>query len=756
MSTADSLFGANLCSCNLDTDASELTDNHEPLILIVDDNPGMRQSMLDLLSTQNYNCQMASSGQEALERLSLQQVDLMLLDLNMPGMNGQHVLEQVNRDYPDTYVIIVSGETTFDNATTALRKGAEDFIRKPYAPNDLIKSLRNVLDKRSLQQKVEKIHQCLKLSEQRYRFIVSNSPDIIYMLDQKGRFIFINERATALLGYDPDDMIGRHYSKFVHPQDLEKAKFAFDERRTGMRSSQSVEFRLICHDNAPIRYFESHTITIELNAMGIYEKGTEPENFFGTYGVARDVTERKRAEEVINFQLYHDLLTKLPNRALFRDRLKLAMSQAKRNDSQLAMMYLDMDRFKVVNDSLGHLAGDQLLQTVSAHLHGCLRDSDTLARVGGDEFNLLLPDILGREDAARIAEKILSKLKDPIVLDDYEVVVSFSIGISIYPGDGDDIDQLIKHADMAMYHIKGNGKNGYEFFSDNIKSLYHQHISLEQEIRKGLNQDQFEIYYQPQISMHDNRACGMEALIRWNHPQKGLIPPADFIPVSEESGLIIEIGNWVLNEACSELRQWIDAGHEEITLAVNISASQLRQPNFEKTVLETLGRYQLPGDLLELEITENVLMQDIEQAVTKLQSLAAHGVRVAVDDFGIGYSSLSYLQTLPLHTLKIDRSFINEIQTSKSKNTIVTAIIAMSEGLGLEVVAEGVETEVQLNYLKHLGCHKIQGFLLGRPATSAISRELLEKQRNLCPVDYGETDVTSKIPTIKIQKYLGI
>ncbi len=756
MADSDSLFEANLCSDTIGQDAPELTEAHEPLILIVDDDPGMRQSTLDLLSVQGYNCQLASGGNEALEILSQLKIDLILLDLNMPGTNGQYVLEQVSNKYPDTNVIIVSGETTFDNATNALRQGADDFIRKPYASDELIKIIHNVLDKRNLQQKVARMHQCLRASEQRYRFIVSNSPDIIYMLDQKGHFIFINERATTLLGYTPDKIIGRHYSKFVHPDDLEKAKFAFDERRTGMRSSQSVEFRLLCYDNKPIRYFESHTITIELNAMGIYEEGTALENFFGTYGVARDITERKRAEEVINFQLYHDLLTKLPNRALFRDRLQLAVSRSRRNQSQLAVMYLDMDRFKVINDSLGHLAGDQLLQTVSSSLQDCLRDSDTLARVGGDEFNLLLPDILGRDDVCRIAEKIIHKLREPIVLDGYEVVVSFSIGISMFPGDGEDIDQLIKHADMAMYHIKGHGKNGYEFFSDNIKSLYQQHISLEQEIRRGLNEEQFEVYYQPQISMVDNRICGMEALIRWNHPDKGLVPPAEFIPVSEESGLIIEIGSWVLNTACAELRQWIDAGYEDITLAVNISATQLRQPTFEEIVIQALNQYQLPGEQLELEITENVLMQDIEQAVSKLQSLAKYGVRVAVDDFGIGYSSLSYLQTLPLHTLKIDRSFINEIQTSKSKNTIVTAVIAMSHGLGLDVVAEGVETEVQLNYLKQLGCHKTQGFLLGSPTTSVNARKLLEEQRNLCPITFKSANVTNIAPAIKIQKFLDI
>jgi len=756
MSTTDSLLGAGFCSYNLDTDATTLTDDQSPQILIVDDDPKMRQSILDLLSIYEYKCHPASSGQEALDILSQQKIDLVLLDLNMPGMNGQHTLEQIKEDFPYTDVIIVSGETTFDSATNALRHGADDFISKPYAPNELIKALRNVLDKRNLQQKVERMYGHLKASEHRYRFIVSNSPDIIYMLDHEGHFVFINERATTLLGFETNTMIGKHYSEFVHQDDLEKARFAFDERRSGMRSSQNVEFRLLCVDNAPVRYFESHTITVELNAMGVYGEDTTTDSFIGTYGVARDITERKRAEEVINFQLYHDLLTKLPNRALFRDRLKLAISQAKRSKSQLAVMYLDMDRFKVINDSLGHLAGDQLLQTVSSHLRDCLRDSDTLARVGGDEFNLLLPDILGHDDASGVAEKILDKLKDPIILDGYEVIISFSIGISVFPDDGEEMDLLIKHADMAMYHIKGRGKNGYEFFSDNIQSLYQQHISLEHEIRKGLNQEQFEVYFQPQISMGDNTICGMEALIRWNHPIKGLVSPADFIPVSEESGLIIDIGRWVLNVACAELRHWVNAGHEDIILAVNISATQLRQPDFETIVIQALKQYNLPGERLELEITENVLMQDIEQAVTKLQSLAAHGVRVAVDDFGIGYSSLSYLQTLPLHTLKIDRSFINEIQTSKSKNTIVSAIIAMSEGLGLDIVAEGVETEVQLNYLKHLGCQKMQGYLFGRPATTTKTREMLGEQSKLCLTTYSEATTNGRVSAMKIQKHLDI
>ena len=464
--------------------------------------------------------------------------------------------------------------------------------------------------------------------------------------------------------------------------------------------------------------------------MGVYKdaEGQSAKRLVGIYGVARDISERKRAEEIINYQLYHDLLTKLPNRALFRDRLNLAISQARRNDSRLAVMYLDMDRFKIINDSLGHLAGDQLLQMVATRLHGCLRDSDTLARVGGDEFNLLVTDIAGRADAGMIADKMLEKLRQPLLLEGYEVFVSFSIGISLFPDDGRTVDALIKNADRAMYYTKGHGKNGYEFFSGNMKGIFKQYLSMENGLRKALEERQFELFYQPQIDVCDGRVCGMEALLRWRHPQRGLIMPDEFILLAEECGLIIDIDRWVLDAACAELRRWIDAGARGMMLAVNTSATQLAQPDFEGKVLDTLQRHGIPGRQLELEITENILMQDMDQAVSRLKRLAGHGVRVAVDDFGIGYSSLGYLQALPLNTLKIDRSFINAIQSAKDVNSIVTAIFAMAKEMKLEVVAEGVENDAQIEFLRKLSCPKAQGFMLGKPLQAAEARQLLRRQ----------------------------
>ena len=687
-------------------------------VLVVDDEIRMRESVRDLLEAYGHSSIIAENGYKALEILGSQEIELILLDLNMPEMGGLEFLDRLRAEHPEIDVVIVSGEATFSNATEALRHGVRDFLRKPYSPAELLGIIDNVLKKRALQRDIQQVHQRLEASEYRYRFIVDNSPDIIYMLDEAGYFVFVNDRIAQLLDYSPTELVGHHYSEVVHEEDLEKAKYAFAERRTGDRASRNVEFRLRCKDNSqPSRYFESRSVSIELNSMGIYrEAGKSLDKcFVGTYGVARDISERKRAEEIINFQLYHDLLTQLPNRALLRDRLGLAISQAKRSGTQLALMYLDMDRFKVINDSLGHVAGDQLLQTVANRLRNCLRDSDTLARVGGDEFNLLVPEVSGRVDAIRLVEKVISNLKDPIFIDGVEVFVSFSIGIALYPDDGETMDSLIKHADIAMYHVKRHGKDGYEFFSNNMKGAADQHLSLDTGLRRAMDENQLDLYFQPQIDIQTGLVSGMEALLRWKHPDVGIISPTEFIPVAEENGIINELGMWVLDSSCAELAKWIKAGHSDVRLAVNVSSKQLSQPDFEHQVFNLLTKHDIPGSSLELEITENVLIQDMDQVVNQLRKLNANGIRIAVDDFGIGYSSLGYLQSLPLSTLKIDRSFISGIRASSSRNSIVTAIIAMAKELGLDIVAEGVESDMQHQQLKALGCPSGQGFLFGRP-----------------------------------------
>jgi len=688
-------------------------------ILVADDEKLMRESVQELLSLNDLSCTLAADGLEALEIMAGMPVDILLLDLAMPRIDGFQVMKEVKTNYPDTDVIITSGEATFKNATLAMRHGVKDFLHKPYVPNELINVVNNLIEKRELKRKLDEMYRCIQASEKRYSFFVNNSPDMVYMLDQKGNFAFVNERTTELLGYSQDEIIGCHYSDFIHAEDLERAHFAFSTYMSNVDVAQKVEFKLLSkHPSAELRCFESRSVAIKLNATEIMD-GKSKDDFVGIYGVARDITEQKRSDEMIYFQLYHDSLTELPNRILFRDRINFAMSQAKHNETKIAIMCLDMDRFKVVNDSLGHLAGDKLLQEIARRLKVCIRDSDTLARVGGDEFNLMLTDINSEEDVLNLVDKVTLSLEEPFLIDGNEVYVTFSIGTAMYPEDGDSGEALIKHADMAMYKIKGKGKNGHEFFSDNMNDevLLQGHLSIENGMRKALQDDEFEVYFQPQYDVKSEKISGVEALIRWNHPEKGLIFPNDFIPLAEETGLIINIGEWMLDSSCRILRQWIKSSPElaNITLAVNISALQIATDNFVSCVLDTLHKYSIKGEQLELEITENVLMQDMEMVVGKLKQLASYGIRFAVDDFGMGYSSLSYLQTLPLNNLKIDRSFISTIQSPGDKNSIITAIVAMAKELEMDIVAEGVENEIQMDYVREIGCPIVQGYLYGRP-----------------------------------------
>ena len=705
-------------------------DAPEVTILVVDDEEVMRQSVQELLSLYDLSCTLAKNGQEALDIMGEKTVDIVLLDLIMPKVDGFQVMKEVRVKYPETDIIVTSGEATFKNATLAMRYGVKDFLHKPYIPSELVKVINNLIEKREMKRKLDDMYLCIKESEKRYRFFVNNSPDMVYMLDKDGCFAFVNERATELLGYTNEEFIGRHYSEFIYAEDVEKAHFAFSTYMSNIDVSQKVEFRMIPKfPGVDHCCFESRSIAIKLSATELADRNSN-EDFIGVYGVARDITEQKRSDEMIYFQLYHDALTELPNRILFRDRISFAMSQAERNGTKIAVMFLDMDRFKVVNDSLGHIAGDKLLQEIAKRLKNCIRDSDTLARVGGDEFNMMLPNIDSRSDVLHLIDKITQILEEPFIIEGNEVYVTFSIGTAIYPEDGDSSETLIKHADMAMYNIKGKGKNGHEFFSDHMKDLFHRHLSIESGLRKAIQDNQFEVFFQPQYNVESEKISGVEALIRWNHPTKGLVLPNDFIPLAEECGLIVAIGEWMLNASCQILQQWIKNNPElsGITLAVNVSASQIGTENFVQLVLDTLKKYQIKGEQLELEITENVLMQDMEQMVTKLKILAGYGVRFAVDDFGMGYSSLSYLQTLPLNNLKIDRSFIATIQSSGDKNSIITAIVAMAKEMDMHIVAEGVESKVQMEYIKTIGCPTVQGFWYGRPMPTEHVRKIALQQ----------------------------
>ncbi|MBT3011690.1 MAG: EAL domain-containing protein [Candidatus Thiodiazotropha sp. (ex Lucina aurantia)] len=712
-------------------------------ILIADDEPRARASLKEILRFTGYETTLAECGSEAIDLLNSASFDLILLDLNMPDLHGHKVMEHIDSYRLNCDIIVVSGETTFDHATMALRKGAQDFLRKPYAPDELLRSVANVLERRQLKATNQSIQLRLQESESLHKFIVNNSPDMIYLLDHEGRFAFINERVKSLLGYDQKEIIGEHFSKLIHTEDIERAHFTFNERRAGERATRSAELKLSSKNNNGSRFFDSGTVPVELSSIGIYTTNDDKtKSFIGTYGVARDISERKQAEELIKYQLYHDLLTNLPNRSLFRDRLNMAMAQSKRSGKKLAIMYLDMDRFKIINDSLGHYVGDELLKMVGQRLRSELREADTLARVGGDEFNLLVPEINDIQDARNLAEKILRLTLEPFIIKNEEIFISFSIGISIYPSDGDTKDSLIKHADIAMYKVKNAGKNGYAFYSEKMKAHFSQSLDIENGLRKAISTNELCLYYQPQFDINNGYMKGVEALVRWKHPEKGTIQPNEFISVAEESGLIIPLGEWVLRRACTDIKRWMEQEGISLQLSVNISMQQLEMDQFVNKALKIIKRHQLPKDTLELEITEHAIMQDMEKAIDALTKLSHKGIRIAIDDFGTGYSSLGYLQNLPINTLKIDRSFVQGIKTSED-NSIIDAIIAMAKGLNLNLIAEGVENQTQIDHLSRAGCGLAQGFFYSHPVPEDELLKFIKLNGNTNGQDSADTIVSS-------------
>jgi diguanylate cyclase (GGDEF)-like protein/PAS domain S-box-containing protein len=697
-------------------------------ILIVDDDERVRATYRQLLAAEGRCIEECGTGNEAGRRLERRDVDVLILDLKLPDIHGLEIMAWMVDKHIPTTVVVFSGDDSIHSAIRALRHGAFEFVRKHGDPDELVDAVGRVLRRRRIEREHALMTVRLEHSERLHRFLVEQSPDIVYTLDTNGCFIFVNGRVHALLGYTREELLGQHYSVIVHPDDLEHARFAFNERRIGDRASTNVEIRLQTKTHG-VRHFESRTIVTILSAQGLYGtlEGAAKKHFTGTSGVARDITERKKAEETIAFQAFHDLLTGLPNRVLFKDRLGIALTQAKRKGQRLGVMFIDIDRFKLVNDTYGHHEGDELLKSFARRARACLRSGDTLARQGGDEFTVLLPDLSTGDDAALIAAKMLAELKRPFRIAGGDFLATVSIGISLYPESGETPADLLRNADIAMYQIKGQGKNGYRQYTPEMHSGHSMRIMLENDLRVALEKgDQFELYYQPQISASQGTTIGMEALIRWHHPKHGLMAPGNFIPMAEETGMIVGLSDWVLDKALSQLANWRRKGFTSLQLAINLSPKDFERDDLPERLARHLDAHAVPADAIDIEITESLLMKDAEKNIALVKQLRSSGLRVSIDDFGTRYSSLNYLRRFPITSIKIDQSFVRDLNPHHHNSAaIIHAISSIAYSFGLRILAEGVETEAQRHLLSELACDDMQGFLFSRPLPAAEFEDFL-------------------------------
>jgi diguanylate cyclase (GGDEF)-like protein/PAS domain S-box-containing protein len=555
----------------------------------------------------------------------------------------------------------------------------------------------------------------------RFRAALDSSVDAIYLIDTKQmKFVDANRAGWEVVGYSRDELLQ------LGPLDL-----AAEYSR--MALTHEIEQLLATTANSAVIETVHHRkdgtgFPVEISLQVLSNRGEHDNNAQLLVALARDITEHKQNEAELNRLAYYDMLTGLPNRLLFNDRLHQAALDAKRRGRYVALILLDIDRFKVVNDTMGHMAGDQLLQEMASRLKHSVREGDTIARLGGDEFALVFADIAEVRDVAQLAQNLLTRLSIPMEIDGREVFSSASIGITLYPSDTEDVDTLVKFADSAMYHAKEQGRNNYQFYSREMTTTAQERLRMESNLRRALERDELFLHYQPQIEINSGRLLGVEALLRWRHSNGNFISPAQFIPLAEETGLIVQIGEWVLQHACQQLKAWHTAGFSQLTMSVNVASRQFKDNQFGQLVRQTIDAHGVPANTLELEITESVLMENSELITRMLNDLKNAGVNLAIDDFGTGYSSLSYLKRFPIDRVKIDQSFIRDLSIDTDDVAIVKAIIAMAKTLRLRVIAEGVETEAQLDLLRNEGCHEYQGYLYAKPMPADEVTQLLKSR----------------------------
>ena len=545
--------------------------------------------------------------------------------------------------------------------------------------------------------------------------VLESATNAIFALDRSGRFTMVNRRTSEISGYAAEELIGMRADRLIPAARLEEAQRQFRRTARERKAVSLFETDLIRPDGSvvPITFSIAPLVT--------------DARVIGVAGTAEDITERKRAQERIEHLAYHDALTGLPNHVLLKDRLDIAMSRARHDGRSIAVLFLDLDRFKVVNDSLGHAVGDRLLQRVGERLTSMVREGDTIARLGGDEFVVVLSDLLRIEDAVRLAEKIVAGLRLPFRIEEEELFVTTSLGISVYPSDGRTGETLIKNADTAMYRAKEEGRDNYQLFTPMLNARSMNRLMLETGLRRALENGELVLHYQPILDLSTSGLVGMEALVRWRHPERGLVAPSEFIPLAEETGLIVPLGAWVLRSACAQAKRWEEEGLRPPRVSVNFSTRQLQIPTLSGEVGRVLRETALDADRLEIEITESVAMSHSEDVLTVLYALKHLGVHISMDDFGTGYSSLGMLKRLPIDTLKLDRSFLRDIETSVDDAAISRAVIVLAHGMKLKVTAEGVENPRQAAFLRRHRCDQAQGYLFSPPVPAEQFRQILAR-----------------------------
>ena len=686
------------------------------LLLLVEDNPGDARLLREMLieaGAHKTELTQAENMSEAEKLLAERLFDIVLIDLGLPDAQGLEAVRRARAAAPRLPLVVLTGLDDESLAAQALQEGAQDYLIKgQIETRGLLRALRYAIERKAMEE-------ALFVVKERAQVTLNCIGDAVLCTDISGNITFLNLVAEKMTGWSWEEALGRPMAEVFQILDAVTRQTTPNPMDVAVELNRTVHLPLNCI----LLRRDGFETPIEDSVAPIHDREGKPT---GAVIVFRDVSKARAMAAEMTHSAQHDFLTGLPNRMLLNDRVNQAITLAPRHSKKVAVLFLDLDGFKHINDSLGHPIGDKLLQSIAKRLVDCVRSSDTVSRQGGDEFVVLLSEMEQSEDAAISAMRLLQAVAEAHTIDQHDLHVTTSIGVSVFPDDGMDAETLIKNADTAMYQAKENGRQSYQFFKSpmNVRAVERQ--SIEENLRRALERKEFALHFQPKINLKTGKISGAEALIRWTHPVRGPVSPAQFIPVAEDCGLILPIGQWVLREACKQARAWVEAGLPLATMAVNISSMEFRDENFLQSVFTTLSETGLDPRSLELELTESVLMKRAESAASVLKTLREKGVQIAVDDFGTGYSSLSYLRKFPIDALKIDQSFVRQITTTPDDTSIVTAVISMGRSLKLRVVAEGVETHEELVFLQARLCDEAQGYYFSRPVLPQQFAKLLK------------------------------